>query len=85
MVRDKGAFKVICQNEEMVLYADSYAETVKWVEEIESVIETHVNDRKTLKKENTVRRPVKRKNLNEYNEIGLSPGKKLRKRKTQFV
>ncbi|EEZ99641.1 rho guanine nucleotide exchange factor 39 [Tribolium castaneum] len=84
-VYDKGAFKVVCQNEEIVLYDGSYSETVQWVEEIESAIETHVNDRKTLRKESTVRRPVKRKDLGEYNEIGLSPGKKLRKRKSPFL
>ncbi|XP_044255249.1 putative protein tag-52 [Tribolium madens] len=84
-VYDKGAFRVVCQNEEMVLYDGSYSETVKWVEEIESAIETLVNDRKTLRKESTVRRPVKRKNLGEYNEIGLSPGQKLRKRKSPFA
>jgi hypothetical protein len=60
-------------------------ETIKWIDEIEGVIRRLVDDRKTLKKENTVRRPVKRKDLGEYNEIGLSPGKKLRKRKSVFV
>lgn len=84
-VHDKGSFKVICQNEEIVLFDNSYSETVKWVEEIEAAIETLVNDRKTLRKESTVRRPVKRKDLSEYNEIGLSPGKKLRKRISPFV
>ncbi|KAH0813008.1 hypothetical protein GEV33_009781 [Tenebrio molitor] len=84
-VLDKGAFKVICENEEMVLYHESYHETIKWIDEIEGVIRRLVDDRKTLKKENTVRRPVKRKDLGEYNEIGLSPGKKLRKRKSVFV
>ncbi|RZC35008.1 RhoGEF and/or PH domain containing protein [Asbolus verrucosus] len=84
-VLDKGAFKLICQNEEIVLYHESLSETLKWIEEIKTVIQTLLNDRKTLRKENTIKRPVKRKDLNEYNEIGLSPGKKLRKKKIAFV
>lgn len=84
-VLDKGAFKIICQNLETVLYHESFSETIKWVDDIKEAIQICVDDRKTLKKESTVRRPVKRKDLAEYNEVGLSPGKKLRKRKSQYV
>lgn len=37
--------------------------------------------RKTLRKESSNRRAVKRKDINEYHEIGLSPGQPLKKRK----
>lgn len=84
-ILDKGSFRLICQEEEIVLYHKSFSETRDWIECIKSSIQTLLEDRKTLRKENSARRPVKRKNVNEYNEIGISPGRKLKKKRSSYV
>ncbi|KAF7269734.1 hypothetical protein GWI33_017252 [Rhynchophorus ferrugineus] len=80
-VLDKGCLKVISQDEELILYHDQLCETIKWIESINLAIQNYLEDRKTLRKESSNRRPVKRKDVNEYHEIGLSPGQPLKKRK----
>ncbi|KAJ8971241.1 hypothetical protein NQ314_000803 [Rhamnusium bicolor] len=80
-ILDKGCLKIICQDEELILYHDQFSETKKWIKKVKDSIQIHINDRKTLRKESSSRRPVKRKDLHEYHEIGLSPGKPLKKRK----
>ncbi|XP_030750379.1 putative protein tag-52 [Sitophilus oryzae] len=80
-ILDKGCLKIVCQDEDLILYHDQLCETLKWVESINSAIDNYLEDRKTLRKESSNRRPVKRKDVNEYNEIGLSPGRPLKKRK----
>ncbi|KAG5891001.1 hypothetical protein JTB14_022581 [Gonioctena quinquepunctata] len=82
-VLDKGCMRLICQEEELILYHDQFSETKIWIEKIVSCIECQLNDRKTLRKDSSSRRPVKRKDLHEYNEVGLSPGKPLKKRRLE--
>lgn len=84
-ILDKGCLKVICQDEELILYHDQFDETKNWIKSIKDAIEEHLKDRKTLRKESSARRPVKRKDLHEYHEIGLSPGRPLRKRRFDQV
>lgn len=80
-VPDKGCLRIVCQEEELILYHDQYNETKKWIDAISNAIENYLSDRKTLRKDNSSRRPVKRKDLHEYHEVGLSPGRPLKKRK----
>lgn len=80
-VLDKGCFKIECQQEELILYHDQLREMVTWIENIQQAIDEYLEDRKTLRKESSNRRAVKRKDVNEYHEVGLSPGQPLKKRK----
>lgn len=80
-VPDKGCLRIVCQDEELILYHDQYSETKKWIDSISDCIENYLSDRKTLRKDSSSRRPVKRKDLHEYHEVGLSPGRPLKKRK----
>ncbi|CAG9767504.1 unnamed protein product [Ceutorhynchus assimilis] len=80
-ILDKGCLKVSCQDEELILYDEQLSETVAWIDCIRQSIENYLEDRKTLRKESSNRRAVKRKDVNEYHEIGLSPGQPLKKRK----
>ncbi|XP_050316276.1 FYVE, RhoGEF and PH domain-containing protein 6 isoform X2 [Anthonomus grandis grandis] len=81
-ILDKGCMKLTSQEEELILYHDQLSEMVAWVESIQNAIDSYLEDR-TLRKESSNRRAVKRKDINEYHEIGVSPGQPLKKRKTQ--
>ncbi|XP_060519469.1 rho guanine nucleotide exchange factor 39 [Cylas formicarius] len=80
-VLDKGCLKVVCQNEELILYHDELQEMIAWIQAINQAILSYLEDRKSLRKESSSRRAVKRKDINEYHEVGLSPGRPLKKRK----
>nr|CAH7719837.1 unnamed protein product [Callosobruchus chinensis] len=80
-VLDKGCMKIVCQDEELILYHDELSETKIWIATIRDAIESHLNDRKTLRKDSSSRRPVKRKDILEYHEVGLSPGRPMKKRR----
>ncbi|XP_018567136.1 FYVE, RhoGEF and PH domain-containing protein 3 [Anoplophora glabripennis] len=80
-ILDKGCLKVICQDEELILYHEQFNETKNWIKTIKETIDDHLKDRKTLRKESSARRPVKRKDLYEYHEVGLSPGRPLKKKR----
>ncbi|CAG9824346.1 unnamed protein product [Phaedon cochleariae] len=82
-VLDKGCLKIICQEEELILYHEQFDETKNWIDKIQNAIKSHLSDRKTLRKDSSSRRPVKRKDLHEYHEIGISPGKPLKKLKME--
>ncbi|XP_023023743.2 rho guanine nucleotide exchange factor 4 [Leptinotarsa decemlineata] len=83
-VLDKGCMRIKCQEEELILYHDQFSETKSWIEKIKNCVKNHLNDRKTLRKDSSSRRPVKRKDMHEYNEVGVSPGKPLKKRKLEY-
>lgn len=76
----KGCFKINCQDEELVLYHVRLTETQVWIKTLKETLKRYVDNRLTLRKENTIRRPVKRKHFDEYEAPDLSPGKPLRKR-----
>lgn len=77
---DKGSFKIKCQDEELFLYDSKVSETRDWVRKLKAAVKSYMDSRMTLRKESTIRRPVKRRHLDEYGEPDLSPGKPLRKR-----
>ncbi|CAG9864590.1 unnamed protein product [Phyllotreta striolata] len=82
-IPDKGCMKIICQDEELILYHDHLEQTKIWINMIADCINDYLDGKKTLRKESSSRRPAKRKNLIEYHEVGLSPGKPLKKRKIE--
>lgn len=84
-VLDKGCLKILCQDEELILYHNQFSETKTWINKIKEAIESHLSDRKTLRKDSSSRRPVKRKDLHEYHEVGLSPGRPMKKRKNVSI
>lgn len=75
-----GCFKIICQNEEITVYHERGSEGREWIIALKDTIAKHMRNRLTLRKESSTRRPVKRKHLNEYEELGVSPGKPRKKR-----
>lgn len=83
--RATGCFKIVCQNEEIALYHEKVDESQKWREAINNAILKHAQNRLTLRKESSTRRPVKRKHLDEYEELGVSPGKPRKKRDAEKV
>ncbi|KAL3275149.1 hypothetical protein HHI36_019918 [Cryptolaemus montrouzieri] len=78
---EKGCFQVHCQGNDIVLYDRVVSVTKEWVKDIREAIQNYTENRKTLRKESSSRRPVKRKDMNEYNDIGLSPGVPLKRRR----
>lgn len=80
-VADKGCLRIFSEDHELILYNEKYSETKKWIEAISESIDNYLLDRRTLRKDSSSRRPVKRKDLHEYHEVGLSPGRPLKKRK----
>ncbi|KAL1501709.1 hypothetical protein ABEB36_006990 [Hypothenemus hampei] len=80
-ILDKGCLKINCQDEELILYHEKFSEMLEWIKIIKQAIQEYLEDRKTLRKESSNRRPVKRKDLSEYHEVGVSPGHPLKKRK----
>lgn len=80
-VPDKGCLRIVCEDEELIMYHKQYSETKKWIDSITGAIQNYLSDRRTLKKDNSARRPVKRKDMHEYHEVGLSPGRPMKKRK----
>lgn len=77
---NKGCFNVLCEGEDLILYHERLHETKEWVSAINDEIKSNLDNRLTLRKESSTRRPVKRKHLNEYKEEGVSPGKPRKKR-----
>ncbi|XP_056631588.1 FYVE, RhoGEF and PH domain-containing protein 4 [Diorhabda sublineata] len=80
-ILDKGCMRISCQEEELILYHDQFSQTKSWIKAIKEAIDVHLTGKKTLRKDSSSRRPVKRKDLFEYHEVGLSPGKPLTKRR----
>lgn len=79
-ISNKGCLKISCQDEEVIFYDTRVSETQDWVEKLKMAIKRYLDNRLTLRKENTIRRPVKRKHFDEFESADLSPGKPLRKR-----
>lgn len=77
---NKGCFKINCQEEEWIIYVAQLSEIQDWIEKLKIAVKQHLDNRLTLKKENTIRRPIKRKHFSEFESPDLSPGKPLRKR-----
>lgn len=79
-IMNKGCFKINCQEEELIFYDTRVAETQDWIKQLEDAVKRYLDNRLTLRKENTIRRPAKRKHFDEFESPDLSPGKPLRKR-----
>lgn len=79
-IKNKGCFKINCQEEELIFYDTRLTETQDWIKTLNETIKRYLDNRHTLKKENTIRRPIKRKHFDEFESADLSPGKPLRKR-----
>lgn len=75
-----SGFKIVCENEELMLYHERASEGKEWAAALKDTITKHLKSRLTLRKESSTRRPVKRKHLDEYEEVGISPGQPRKKR-----
>ncbi|XP_045463410.1 rho guanine nucleotide exchange factor 39-like [Harmonia axyridis] len=78
---EKGCFQIHCEGEDFILYDRVLSVTKDWVKATNDAIDNCIEKRKTLRKESSSRKPVKRREFNEYNDIGLSPGIPLKRRR----
>lgn len=70
-------FKLSCQGEGMIFHAENDQQCREWVAKIKDVIDMMVECRKTLRKESSRKRPVKKKQLKYFEtEYILSPPQK---------
>ncbi|KAK5642569.1 hypothetical protein RI129_008736 [Pyrocoelia pectoralis] len=77
----KGAFTINCEDESLTAYHEHASEIDDWVKAIEDRIKQYLTERKTLRKDSSGRRPVvDKRNLGQYQELGVSPGVPRRKR-----
>ncbi|XP_063708858.1 FYVE, RhoGEF and PH domain-containing protein 4 [Culicoides brevitarsis] len=70
-------FKLSCQGEGIIFHAENDQQCREWVVKIKEVIDSLVESRKTLRKESSRKRPVKKKQLKYFEtEYILSPPQK---------
>uniref|UniRef100_A0A336M426 CSON008359 protein n=1 Tax=Culicoides sonorensis TaxID=179676 RepID=A0A336M426_CULSO len=70
-------FKLSCQGEGIIFHAENDLHCREWVQDIKQVIDMLVESRKTLRKESSRKRPVKKKQLKYFEtEYILSPPQK---------
>ncbi|XP_044758126.1 putative protein tag-52 isoform X2 [Coccinella septempunctata] len=78
---EKGCFQIHCEGDDFILYDRVLSVTKDWVSATKDAIDKCIEKRKTLRKESSSRKPVKRREFNEYNDVGLSPGVPLKRRR----
>ncbi|KAB0796747.1 hypothetical protein PPYR_10808 [Photinus pyralis] len=77
----KGAFTINCEDESLTVYHEHASEIEDWVRAVDGRIKQYLNERRTLRKDSSSRRPaVHKRNLEQYQEVGVSPGVPRRKR-----
>lgn len=77
----KGAFTIVCEDETIVAYHDHAHEAAEWVKVINERIREYMGERRTLRKDSSARRPaIHKRNLTDYQEVGVSPGIPRKKR-----
>lgn len=70
-------FKLSCQGDGIIFHADTDQECRAWVSDMKEVINVMVEHRKTLRKESSRKRPVKKRQLKYFEaEYILSPAQK---------
>lgn len=83
--RQRVYFKIICQEESFVVYCDNFATGQAWIEAINTTAFTFVEQRKTLRKQSTARRPLRRAAiLKQKSELDLATAIK-RKRDSSLI
>lgn len=70
----KGAFNIMCENDLIVLYHEHAKEAEEWVQIFKNTINDYLNNRRTLRKDSSSRRPAHNKHVHEYQDLGISPG-----------
>lgn len=78
---EKGCFQIHCEGDDFILYDRVLSITKDWASAISDASDNCVEKRKTLRKESSSRKPVKRREFKEYNDFGLSPGVPLKRRR----
>lgn len=62
-VLSTGVFKITCQNEEILLYTADSQLGKEWISTLQSAVKEHQDCRRTLRKESSKRKPIRRKTL----------------------
>ncbi|XP_022910854.2 rho guanine nucleotide exchange factor 39 [Onthophagus taurus] len=71
---------ISCENENVMIFIEKPKEFTKWITTLKDAQTKAVLNRMTLRKESSLRKPAHYKNLNQYNEVDLSPCVPQRKR-----
>lgn len=77
----KGVIKISCEGETLVVYHERGHESEEWARVLKEAVKDYVSNRMTLRKDSSARRPVHKKYISEYQELGISPGKPRLKRR----
>ncbi|KYM94807.1 hypothetical protein ALC62_14402 [Cyphomyrmex costatus] len=81
-VLSKKLFRITCLHETFLLYSEK-ADSAEWIQSIQSAIKKYTECRQTLRKESSSRKPLRHKNINEFDEFesdGISKKSIKRKR-----
>lgn len=81
----KGAFNIMCENDLIVLYHEHAKEAEEWVQIFKNTINDYLNNRRTLRKDSSSRRPAHNKHVHEYQDLGISPGQPRKIRRQHIV
>ncbi|KAI4471234.1 faciogenital dysplasia protein [Holotrichia oblita] len=73
---------ISCENDEIEIYIETVKDFNQWIDALKESHKNIIYNRCTLRKESSARYPVFKKDINCYNEVGISPGVPHRKRKT---
>lgn len=77
-----GTFKITCQGDGVILCSESSADVCEWIQAIRETIELHIQYRKTIRKGSSKRKPLRKKDLQNFEaDQVLSPTKRKYVRK----
>lgn len=69
-IASKGIFTITCQNENLILYCEPSSASVvqEWIQVLQDAVKKCIENRKTLRKASSSRKPVRNRHLREYDE-----------------
>lgn len=72
-----GKFKLTCLGDGVIFSSEDVQNSRNWIDTIKDTIELHVECRKTIRKDSSKRKPIRKKNVKYFeNDDILSPGEK---------
>lgn len=75
-----GNFKLTCQGDGIIFCSENVNMAQNWITALREAIEIHIQCRKTIRKGSSKRRPIRKKDLNKFeqNENIQSPFRKVK-------
>jgi hypothetical protein len=71
-----GKFKLTCLGDGIIFSSDEVQNSRNWIEDIKDTIELHVECRRTIRKDSSKRKPIRKKDVKNFENDVLSPGDK---------